>query len=185
MTITDTALPGVRLIEPVRHADARGSFEEVWHRTRYAEHGLPTDFVQDNLSFSKKGVLRGLHYQHPHAQGKLVSVLEGAVFDVAVDLRPQSPTFKQWTGHRLSQENGRQLFVPQGCAHGFLALADARVHYKCTAFYAPEADRGLAWDDPAFGIDWPLAAVGGQPILSEKDEAAPTFEAAPAQALPG
>lgn len=185
MTVTDTDVPGVRLVELVRHVDARGSFMEVWQQDRYREAGLPADFVQDNLSFSKKGVLRGLHYQHPQAQGKLVSVLDGEVFDVAVDLRPSSPTFKAWTAHRLSRENARQLYVPEGCAHGFLALTDALVHYKCTALYAPECERALAWDDPALGIDWPLEAVGDVPVLSEKDAAAPPLADAPDEALPG
>ena len=187
MTVTDTDVPGVRLIEPVRHSDARGSFMEGWHRARYREEaGLPADFVQDNVSFSKQGVLRGLHYQHPQAQGKLVSVLEGNVFDVAVDLRPDSPAFKAWTACRLSRENGRQLYVPEGCAHGFLALTDALVQYKCTAYYAPACDRTLAWDDPAFAVDWPLAELSrSAPVLSEKDAAAPTFAEVPSETLPG
>ena len=185
MTVTDTDVPGVRLIEPARYADARGFFMEAWHRARYREAGLPADFVQDNLSFSKEGVLRGLHHQHPQAQGKLVSVLEGGVFDVAVDLRPASPAYKTWTGHHLSRRNGRQLYVPEGCAHGFLALTDALVHYKCTAPYAPAYDRALAWDDPAFAIEWPLADIEGAPVLSEKDAAAPRLTETPPEALPG
>ena len=184
MIVTDTEVSGVRLIEPVRHADDRGFFMETWQRARYRDAGLPAKFVQDNLSFSKAGVLRGLHYQHPQAQGKLVSVLEGTVFDVAVDLRPASSTFKAWTGHRLSGENGRQLYVPEGCAHGFLALTDAFVHYKCTAYYAPEHDHVLAWDDPAFDIGWPLEEVEGRPLLSDKDAAAARFADVPAQERP-
>ena len=184
MTVTDTDVPGVRLVEPVRHTDARGFFMETWQRARYREAGLPARFVQDNLSFSEKGVLRGLHYQHPQAQGKLVSVLDGEVFDVAVDLRPSSPTFKQWTAHRLSRANGRQLYVPEGCAHGFLALTEALVHYKCTAPYAPDGDHTLAWNDPALAIDWPLGALEAAPVLSEKDAAAPRLADMPAEALP-
>jgi dTDP-4-dehydrorhamnose 3,5-epimerase len=185
MTVADTDLPGVRLVEPVRHADTRGFFVETWQRARYREAGLPSDFVQDNLSFSEKGVLRGLHYQHPQAQGKLVSVLDGAIFDVAVDLRPASPTFEEWTGHRLSRRNGRQLYVPEGCAHGFLALTDALVQYKCTAFYAPDCDRVLAWDDPALAVDWPLGEIDGAPTLSEKDAVAARLADAAPEALPG
>jgi dTDP-4-dehydrorhamnose 3,5-epimerase len=185
MTATETDVPGVRLIEPVRYTDARGSFMEAWQQDRYCEAGLPAGFVQDNLSFSEKGVLRGLHYQHPQAQGKLVSVLRGAVFDVAVDLRPSSSVFEEWTAHRLSRENARQLYVPEGCAHGFLALTGALVHYKCTAPYAPDCERALAWDDPALGIDWPLEAAGGAPVLSEKDAAAPRLADMPDEALPG
>ena len=187
MTVTDTDLPGARLVEPVRHADARGSFMELWHRARYREEaGMPSAFVQDNVSVSERGVLRGLHYQHPQAQGKLVSVLAGDVFDVAVDLRPDSPAFKTWTGHRLSRANGRQLYVPEGCAHGFLVLsAEALVQYKCTAYYAPDCDRTLAWDDPAFAVDWPLDEIDGAPVLSEKDATAPTLAEAPPETLPG
>lgn len=185
MIVTETKVPGALLIAPERHTDVRGFFMEMWNRTRYREAGLPPDFAQDNLSFSKAGVLRGLHYQHPQAQGKLVSVLEGRIFDVAVDLRPGSPAFETWTGHRLSHKNGRQLYVPEGCAHGFLAFTDALVHYKCTAPYAPEADRALAWDDPAFAIDWPLSDLDGAPVLSDKDADALRFADAPPEMLPG
>ena len=185
MTVTETDVPGAHLVELERHADARGSLVELWQRDRYREAGLPARFAQDNLSFSKEGVLRGLHYQHPQAQGKLVSVLRGAVFDVAVDLRPSSPAFGEWTACRLSRRNARQLYVPKGCAHGFLALAGALVHYKCTARYAPDCERALAWDDPALSIKWPLAEVEGAPVLSEKDAAAPRLAEAPDEALPG
>lgn len=185
MTVEATGIPGALLVVPERHEDRRGFFMELWRQERYRDAGLPAAFAQDNLSFSEKGVLRGLHYQHPQAQGKLVSAVQGEVFDVAVDLRPGSPTFQQWTGRRLSAQNQRQLYVPEGCAHGFLALRPALVHYKCTAPYAPESDRTLAHDDPAFGIGWPLHDLDDAPVLSEKDAAAPRYDDAPAGTLPG
>jgi dTDP-4-dehydrorhamnose 3,5-epimerase len=170
MKVIPTALPGVVLLHPRQFRDDRGCFFESFHEARYAEAGLPSRFVQDNVSYSEPGVLRGLHYQLPNAQGKLVSVLSGEVFDVAVDLRKGSPTFGRWVGVTLSFENGRQLYIPEGFAHGFLVTGDcALFHYKCTTFYDPQSEHSLAWDDPAIGIDWPRKDVR----LSPKDAAAP------------
>lgn len=181
MNVVETELPGVRVVEPQRYPDDRGYFMELWHRERYAAAGFPARFVQDNISRSRRHVLRGLHYQHPSPQGKLIGVLEGRVFDVAVDIRRGSPTFGAWVGETLSSENGRQLYVPEGFAHGFVVLSDtALVLYKCTAFYAPDCEHSIRWDDPALGIDWPVEA----PILSEKDAAAPTLETLDEDALP-
>ncbi len=182
MNVTTTAIPGVLIIEPHVFGDARGFFLETWHRDRYVEAGLPAAFVQDNLARSQHGVLRGLHFQHPHAQGKLVHVLEGEVFDVAVDIRPDSPTFRQWAGARLSAENRHQFWIPAGLAHGYVVLSEhALLAYKCTELYAPQHERSLRWDDPAVGIDWPLT---GEPILSDRDREAPLLADLPAGALP-
>lgn len=177
MRAISTELVDVIILEPQVFGDARGFFMESHNRRRFAElTGLDMDFVQDNHSRSARGVLRGLHYQlPPHAQGKLVRVVRGAVFDVAVDIRPDSPRFGQWAGVELSEDNQRQLWVPPGFAHGFVVLSDsADFLYKTTAYYAPEHERSIAWNDPAIGIDWPLAAHGiEQPLLSDKDRAAP------------
>lgn len=174
MQVIETALPGVSLIEPRVFGDARGFFMESWNRQAFADLGLHADFVQDNHSRSARGVLRGLHYQVQQPQGKLVRVVRGAVFDVAVDLRRSSPTFGRWTGHELSEDNQRMLWIPPGFAHGFLVLSDsADFLYKATAFYAPEHDRAVRWNDPAIGIDWPLT---GAPGLSPKDQAAPLLQ---------
>ena len=168
MKCTATKLEGMYLVEPRVFRDERGSFLESWSERRYRELGIPGPFVQDNASTSTRGVLRGLHFQSPHPQGKLVSVLEGEVFDVAVDLRAGSPTFGQWDGYTLSAETGHQLYIPEGMAHGFLTLSERAVFsYKCTDYYTPEAEVTLLWDDPEVGIEWPLA----EPILSEKDRA--------------
>ena len=176
MRVEPTALDGVCLIVPDVFPDDRGLFMEAWHARRYAAHGLPATFVQDNLSRSRRGVLRGLHYQQPSPQGKLVSVLDGEIFDVAVDVRAGSPTFGQHVSAVLSWQNKRQLFVPVGFAHGFLVLSEtALVHYKTTDFYDPQAERSLRWDDPDVGIDWPAAA----PVLSAKDAAAPLLRDVP------
>lgn len=178
MTIKETKLEGV--LEPRVFADARGRFVETWNAERYAGLGIPGPFVQDNVSVSKRGVLRGLHFQNPNAQGKLVSVLHGAVWDVAVDLRVDSPTFGEWVGVELSAENGRQMWIPEGFAHGFQALEDATVFgYKCTAAYSPADEHSLRWDDPALGIAWPLA----EPRVSAKDGAAPGLMQLPDGAL--
>jgi dTDP-4-dehydrorhamnose 3,5-epimerase len=167
--VETTPIPGVLVIEPKRFGDARGFFVEQFHSKRYAEHGISGPFVQDNYSRSAKGTLRGLHYQLPHAQGKLVQVVAGAVWDVAVDIRRGSPAFGKWFGLELSAENGRQLWVPPGLAHGFCVTSDsADFVYKCTDFYSPESERGVAWNDPELGITWPVE----HPILSKKDEAA-------------
>jgi dTDP-4-dehydrorhamnose 3,5-epimerase len=168
--ILETSLPGVMLVEPRVFGDARGYFFESFHAPRYAEAGIPASFVQDNLSRSAKGTLRGLHFQEPHPQGKLVYCVRGAVFDVAVDIRRGSPSCGKWFGAELSEENHRQMWVPPGFAHGFCVLSDsADFFYKCTDLYHPEHDRGVAWNDPDLGIKWPIEA----PLLSEKDRRLP------------
>ena len=168
MNIIETALPGVLIIEPRVFGDSRGFFMETWNAGAFAAAELDLTFVQDNHSRSQKGVLRGLHFQNPGPQGKLVRVTNGAVFDVAVDLRASSPTFGQWVGVELSAENKRMFWVPEGFAHGFLTLADdTDFLYKCTAPYAPANEFTLAWNDPAVGIEWPVAGL--DPIISEKD----------------
>ncbi len=169
MKITPTAIPEVLLIEPRVFGDARGFFFESFNQKSFAEAtGVNLPFVQDNHSKSVKGVLRGLHYQlEPHAQGKLVRVTQGEVFDVAVDLRKDAKTFGQWVGVTLSAENKQQLWIPPGFAHGFLVLSDtAEFLYKTTDYYAPQAERSLRWDDPTLAIAWPLE---GEPILADKD----------------
>jgi len=171
--VIETDLPGCLVVEPRQFGDARGWFMEGWHRERYARHGIGPDFVQSNLSRSAQGVLRGLHYQWPNPQGKLVSVLEGEVWDVAVDIRRVSPQYGRWTAAVLSEENRRQFWVPPGFAHGFVALSGtALVSYLCTTPYDPEADAAVAWDDPQLAIDWPVA----RPLLSAKDAAAPRLD---------
>ena len=165
----------VQLIDPVRHGDARGWFTETWSRRAFAERGIDLDFVQDNHSLSRPAwTLRGLHFQTPpHAQAKLVRCLRGRIFDVAVDVRDGSPSYGEWGGAELSAENGRQLFVPAGFAHGFLTLEpDCEVAYKVSDVYAPQCDGGIRWDDPSIGIDWPLPA-GAAPELSPKDAVLP------------
>lgn len=174
MNIIETTLPGVLLLEPKVFGDARGFFLESWNRETFAELGLDLDFVQDNHSRSAKGVLRGLHYQLNDPQGKLVRVVSGAVFDVAVDLRKSSPHFGQWVGYELSADNHRMLWIPPGFGHGFLVLSDtADFLYKTTAYYAPQWDRGIRWDDPDIGVQWPLE---GAPTLSAKDQAQPLLK---------
>jgi len=170
MKVIATALPDVLILEPRVFRDARGFFLESHNRAAFAEAtGADADFVQDNHSRSSKGVLRGLHYQISQPQGKLVRVLSGAIFDVAVDLRRASPTFGHWTGAELTGDNFLQMWVPAGFAHGFLVLSEsADVHYKTTDYYAPASERCLRWDDPALGIQWPQ--VAGGPILSAKDQ---------------
>lgn len=169
MQIIDTALDSVKIIEPKVFGDDRGFFMESWNQQMFAEHGLPTTFVQDNHSRSSQGVLRGLHYQIKNAQGKLVRVTSGEVFDVAVDMRKSSKQFGQWVGVLLSESNKRQLWVPAGFAHGFYVVSDsADFQYKCTEYYSPEFERSLIWNDPAVGIDWPLIS-GSEPLLAAKD----------------
>jgi dTDP-4-dehydrorhamnose 3,5-epimerase len=181
MQIIETSLPGVKIIEPDVFGDRRGFFLESYHRKRYREGGVSSDFVQDNLSFSRRGTLRGLHYQLPHEQAKLVQVLQGEVFDVAVDIRRGSPTFGQWTGARLSAENKRQLFIPEGFAHGFCVLSETALFlYKCSDFYHPECEGGVLWCDPHLGIDWPIE----DPVLSEKDRGYLTLGSISADRLP-
>jgi len=181
MHVTPTALPSVLLIEPAVFGDARGYFFETWHRQRYSQHGMPRDFVQDNVSRSARGILRGLHLQEPHAQGKLVQVLEGEVFDVAVDVRVGSPTFGRWAGERLSSDNHRQLYIPEGFAHGFCVISEsALLQYKCTELYHPETELSIAWNDPELGIEWPTR----EPLLSAKDRAATRLSDIPRERLP-
>ena len=171
MNIVDTPLSGVKVIEPAVFGDHRGFFLESWNQKTFSTAGLPLDFVQDNHSKSAQGILRGLHYQLVNPQGKLVRVVQGSVFDVAVDMRRSSPTFGQSFGIELSAENHRMLWVPPGFAHGFLVLSEsADFVYKCTASYTPEHERSLLWNDPSLNIDWPLAA-GQTPVLAAKDAA--------------
>lgn len=175
MKITSLALPEVLLIEPTLYADARGSFVELFNERRFQEHGLPCSFVQDNVSRSRCGVIRGLHYQRARPQGKLISAVEGSVFDVAVDIRVGSPTFAQWVSMELEAGDGRLLYVPPGFAHGFTALTDgAAVLYKCSDFYVPDDQFGILFDDPALAIDWPV----DEPILVERDLQWPTLDRA-------
>jgi dTDP-4-dehydrorhamnose 3,5-epimerase len=166
VNIIRVELEGLLIIEPKVFGDPRGFFMETWNHRRYQEAGVPPGFVQDNISFSRRGALRGLHFQNPSSQGKLVSVLQGEVFDVAVDLRRSSKTFGRWHGLNLSEQNRRQFFIPPGFAHGFAVLSDtALFHYKCTEYYSPKDELTLLWNDPALNIAWPLA----QPTLSDKD----------------
>ena len=176
MKIISLAIPDVKLIEPDVFGDNRGFFMETYRADQFKEAGIPTNFVQDNMSSSRKGVLRGLHFQKdPYSQGKLVRVVRGEVFDVAVDLRKGSPCFGKWVGDFLSEENKRSLYVPNGFAHGFCVVSDEAVfHYKCTEFYHPEAEGGLRYDDPTVNVEWPKIDV---PFLtSPKDEKAPFLE---------
>jgi len=171
MRFVPTAIPEVMIIEPQVFGDARGFFMETWHAGKFAAGGLDLHFVQDNHSRSAQGILRGLHYQINQPQGKLVRVVRGAVFDVAVDLRRSSPSFGRWVGVELSEDNHRQLWVPPGFAHGFYVMSEsADFVYKCTELYAPEHERCLRWDDPALAIAWPLRD-GAAPLLSAKDAA--------------
>ncbi len=166
----------VLLVRPRRYGDARGWFSESWNAARFADWGIDVSFCQDNHSLSSLGgTLRGLHFQTPpNAQAKLVRCTRGAIFDIAVDIRKASPTYRQWVSAELSAENGDQLFIPAGYAHGFLTLTpDTEVMYKVDAHYAPEADGGIIWNDPALGIDWPLA--GAAPLLSDKDAVLPAL----------
>jgi dTDP-4-dehydrorhamnose 3,5-epimerase len=165
-----TEIPGVVRVEPAVHRDERGFFVETYSEPRYRENGISETFVQDNHSRSSRHILRGLHAQSPNAQGKLVRCVEGAVWDVAVDVRVGSPAFGRWVGCELSAENFRQLYVPPGCLHGFVVLTDtAQFEYKCTALYDPSAEISVRWDDPEIAIEWPV----GKPLLSDKDRDAP------------
>ncbi|GAB3774046.1 dTDP-4-dehydrorhamnose 3,5-epimerase [Ramlibacter monticola] len=177
MKVISTAIPEVLVLEPKVFGDARGFFLESFNRKVFREAtGVEDDFVQDNHSRSARGILRGLHYQIQQTQGKLVRVVRGAVFDVAVDVRRSSPTFGKWVGEVLSEENQRQLWIPKGFAHGFLVLSDgADFLYKATDYYAPEHERCIAWNDPQIGIQWPLE---GEPVLSVKDRAGMALSAA-------
>jgi dTDP-4-dehydrorhamnose 3,5-epimerase len=180
MRVTPTALPDVLVVEPRVFRDERGSFRETWHVESYSPV-TSAPFVQDNVSVSRRGTVRGLHLQHPHGQGKLVTVLAGAAFDVAVDVRRGSPTFGQWVGEELSEENGRQLWIPPGFAHGFQALADGTIlSYKCTEVYHPECERTVLWSDPLIDVAWPA----GGAVVAPKDAAAPPLARLPADQLP-
>ena len=173
MKITSLSIPDVKLIEPDVFGDSRGFFMETFRADLFKEAGISMDFVQDNMSSSRKGVLRGLHFQKaPFAQGKLVRVVAGEVFDVAVDLRKGSPWYGKWVGDTLSAENKRSLYIPPGFAHGFCVVSEQAVcHYKCTEFYHPEAEGGLRWNDPTVAVEWPLPDIAK--ITSAKDEKAP------------
>lgn len=171
-----TKLEGVYIIEPKVFGDNRGYFMEIYNKKQFEEAGLNMTFVQDNESKSTKGVLRGLHFQKKHTQGKLVRATKGKVFDVAVDLRYGSPTYGQWEGVILSEENKRQFYIPEGFAHGFLVLSDEAIfNYKCTDFYAPEYDGGVMWNDPDINIKWPLDEIENL-ILSDKDQKHPNLK---------
>lgn len=181
MKVIPTALPGCVVIEPTVFDDGRGFFFESWNAERFGQHGLPTSFVQSNVSRSSKGVLRGLHYQWPRPQGKLVSVLEGEVYDVAVDIRRGSPTFGKWEAVLLSAENKRQFWIPEGFAHGFAVLSEhVLFSYLCTDVYVKEADAAIRWNDADIAVDWPVSG----PVLSSKDEGAPVLAAIPEDHLP-
>ncbi len=173
MKVVETELPGVLLLEPQVFGDERGFFVETFQAERYQALGIEQPFVQDNWSRSRKGILRGLHLQHPHAQGKLVMVTHGSVFDVAVDVRKGSTHFGRWMGSELSEQNKRQLWIPPGFAHGFCVTSEyADFLYKCTEVYAPKSERCLAWNDPTVGVKWPIT----DPLISKKDAAGLTLD---------
>ena len=182
MKVNKAGLKGLLIIEPDSFSDQRGFFMETWQKERYKSFGIQEEFVQDNLSYSEHGVLRGLHFQNPRSQGKLVYVIRGEVYDVAVDIRKGSPTFGQWEGLYLSDENRRQLYVPPGFAHGFCVTGESAIFaYKCTDYYNREAEKGLLWNDPDLGIDWPLE----NPVLSDKDLILPRLRDLKKDELPG
>lgn len=184
MNVAPLGLDGLVMIEPRIHRDARGWFAETWSAQRYREVGLPDTWVQDNVSHSVRGVVRGLHFQEPHGQGKLAMALVGEVFDVAVDVRVGSPTFGQWAGFVLSETTGRQLYIPPGFAHGYLVTSDVAVFaYKCTDYYDPSSERAVLWNDPDLGVEWPLPASAAT-WLSDKDRAAPRLRDLPPDRLP-
>ena len=171
MRVRATAIPEVLIIEPDVFTDKRGFFMETFHEERYREMGINVDFVQDNLAYSVEGTLRGLHYQHPNAQAKLIQVIQGEIFDVAVDIRAGSPTFGKWVGEILSDTNKKQLFIPAGFAHGYCVLSDsALVTYRCSTFYSLKDEKGILWSDPDLKIAWPLQ----NPLVSEKDRKLPS-----------
>ncbi len=181
MNILNTPLEGVFIIEPKVFEDNRGSFMETYHHGHYQEFGFSRFFVQDNLSFSKQGTLRGLHYQIKHPQAKLVQAITGEIYDVAVDIRPDSSTFGKWTGVLLSEQNRRQVFIAEGFAHGFCVLsATAHFLYKCSDFYNPDDEGGIIWSDPTIGIKWPVK----DPVLSDRDKQLPRFSEVFLQQLP-
>ncbi len=180
MNVIPGKLRGLLLIEPNVFGDARGFFMETWNLRKYQEAGIQSRFVQDNISVSRKGALRGLHFQNPNPQGKLVSVLQGEVLDLVVDVRLRSATFGKWEAVQLSSENRRQFYIPPGFAHGFLVLSDsAMFHYKCTEFYSPKDEMTIRWNDPDIGIQWPTR----DPIVSEKDAKGLLLKEAPRDRL--
>ncbi len=181
MKVTQTKLSGALIFEPKVFGDQRGFFMETWNQQRYKEAGLDVNFVQSNLSKSTKGVLRGLHFQNPNPQGKLVQILTGEVFDVAVDIRQGSPTFGLWHGEFLTGDNHKQFYIPEGFAHGFCVLSDTAIFsYMCTDFYSPKDETSLIWNDQSIAIDWPIE----NPSLSEKDKNALKLEDIPSNKLP-
>jgi dTDP-4-dehydrorhamnose 3,5-epimerase len=181
MKVIETPLPGVMILEPQVFGDARGYFYESYNKTRYRDIGIDVDFVQSNVSRSTRGVLRGLHYQWPNPQGKLISVLEGEVYDVAVDIRHGSPTFGRHVAAMLTADNHRHLWIPEGFAHGFCVVSDfATFTYQCTALYDRAGDAGIRWNDAALAIDWPVS----EPLLSDKDRATPFLHDIAAERLP-
>jgi len=181
MKFIKTSLPGCMVIEPQVFGDTRGFLYESYNEGKFRAAGIDRRFVQSNVSRSSRGVLRGLHYQWPHPQGKLVSVLEGEVYDVAVDIRRGSPTFGQWTAVMLTGQNHRHFWIPEGFAHGFCVVSEhATFTYQCTDLYHPETDGGVSWNDPAIGIDWPIS----EPLLSDKDARAPLLRDVAAERLP-
>jgi dTDP-4-dehydrorhamnose 3,5-epimerase len=181
MKIITTFIEGILIIEPKTFKDKRGFFMETYNQDRYTKSGINATFVQDNLSYSMKNTLRGLHFQIKHPQAKLIQVISGKIFDVAVDLRPGFATFGKWTGFHLSGENRRQVFIPEGFAHGFCVLSESALfHYKCSDFYAPDDESGIIWSDPDIGIKWPVE----NPIVSEKDKQYQKFSELIADELP-
>jgi dTDP-4-dehydrorhamnose 3,5-epimerase len=181
MNVIETKIPGVKIFEPRKFGDRRGFFMETFHKDRYIDAGLELEFVQDNFSRSTKGVLRGLHYQVEQPQGKLVTVLRGEIYDVALDMRRYSDTYGQWVGVWLSEENGRQFYVPPGFAHGFCVTSEeADFHYKCTDLYRPEFERCVVYSSPELQIDWPIE----NPIVSEKDQDGEVFAMADSFLIP-
>lgn len=181
MNVKETKIPGVLVLEPDVFSDERGFFLETWNSRRYEKDGIKCSFVQDNVSFSKKGVLRGLHYQFPQSQIKLVQVLSGEVIDVAVDIRQGSPTFGQWVGEVLSEKNHRQIYIPSGFAHGYCVMSETAVFsYKCSDFYNPACEGGIIWNDPDINIDWGVK----KPLLSPKDSSFPRLRDIQAEKLP-
>jgi dTDP-4-dehydrorhamnose 3,5-epimerase len=181
MNVKETKLEGVIILKPRVFGDDRGYFLETWNAERYQSAGIPGPFVQDNVSFSRKGVLRGLHFQYPRSQGKLVQVLSGRVLDVAVDIRKGSPNFGRWFSEELSEANHRQMYIPPGFAHGYCVTSQTAVFsYKCTDFYNPAAEGGIIWNDPDLNIDWPVT----EPVVSPKDAEYPQLKDIPPEKLP-
>ena len=181
MNVIETKLPGVIILEPDVFKDDRGFFLETWNQSRYEKAGIRETFVQDNAAFSQKGILRGLHFQHPRSQGKLVQVLSGEVLDVAVDIRVGSPAFGQWIGVVLSGENHKQMYIPPGFAHGYCVTSEtALFSYKCTDFYSPNTEHGIIWNDPDLNIEWAIE----NPLISPKDAAYASLKDLPPDTLP-